>query len=64
MQNIDRSLRLRTQTFLRADKCDVADLAALCDPATDLADYPLAATAEKGVLIYDCPALLPRYVLM
>ena len=28
--------------------------------STDRADYPLAARVEKGVLVYDCPALLPR----
>ncbi len=60
MQKIDRSLHLTRRTFLRAENCDAADLAALCEAETDLADYPLAATAEKGVLIYDCPALLPR----
>ncbi|CAN1560927.1 COG5285 Protein involved in biosynthesis of mitomycin antibiotics/polyketide fumonisin [Paracoccaceae bacterium] len=60
MQKIDRSLHLRSRTFLRADNCDVADLAAICEVATDVTDYPLAATAEKGVLIYGCPTLAPR----
>ena len=60
MQKIDRSLHLRRRTFLRAEDCDVADLATLCDVATDPSDYPLAARVDKGVLIYDCPSLLPR----
>jgi ectoine hydroxylase-related dioxygenase (phytanoyl-CoA dioxygenase family) len=60
MQKRDRSLHLRARTYLRAEDCDVADLATLCEAATDPADYPLAATVAKGVLIYDCPALLPR----
>jgi ectoine hydroxylase-related dioxygenase (phytanoyl-CoA dioxygenase family) len=59
MQKPDRSLHLTRRTFLRPQDCDVADLADLCEVATDPADYPLAARVEKGVLIYDCPALLP-----
>ncbi len=58
MQKPDRSVQLTRRTFLRADDCNVADLAALCDSAIDPADYPLAAKVEKGVLVYDCPALL------
>jgi len=60
MQKADRSLHLRARTFLRAENCDVADLAALCGQKTDRADYPLAADLAKGVLVYDCPALLPQ----
>jgi len=60
VQGIDRSHRLRSRAFLRAEDCDLADLAALCAEGIDCADYPLAARVEKGVLIYDCPALLPR----
>jgi ectoine hydroxylase-related dioxygenase (phytanoyl-CoA dioxygenase family) len=60
MPKIDRSLQLRASTFLKAEDCDVADLAALCSVPTDRADYPLAADLAKGVLIYDCPSLLPR----
>jgi ectoine hydroxylase-related dioxygenase (phytanoyl-CoA dioxygenase family) len=60
MQKIDRSIHLRSRTFLKAEGCDVADLAALCAAPTDPADYPLAADLAKGVLIYDCPTLLPR----
>jgi ectoine hydroxylase-related dioxygenase (phytanoyl-CoA dioxygenase family) len=32
----------------------------LCGAVSDPADYPLSAAVEKGVLVYDCPALLPR----
>jgi ectoine hydroxylase-related dioxygenase (phytanoyl-CoA dioxygenase family) len=60
MQQRDRSLHLLRRGFLRSEDCDLADLAALCERATDPADWPLAARVEKGVLIYDCPALLPR----
>lgn len=60
MQKHDRSLHLTRRTYLRAEDCDVADLAALCGAATDPADYPHAVRVEKGVLIYDCPALMPR----
>jgi ectoine hydroxylase-related dioxygenase (phytanoyl-CoA dioxygenase family) len=60
MQKLDRSLHLRARTYLRAEDCDVADLAALCGTATDPADYPLASSVAKGVLLYDCSTLLPR----
>lgn len=60
MQKRDRSLHLTRKTYLRAEDCDLSDLASLCKAVTDPADYPLAARVEKGVLIYDCPALLPR----
>ncbi|WP_103257425.1 phytanoyl-CoA dioxygenase family protein [Tabrizicola aquatica] len=60
MQKRDRSLHLTRKTYLRAEDCDLSDLASLCDAVTDPTDYPLAARVEKGVLIYDCPALLPR----
>jgi ectoine hydroxylase-related dioxygenase (phytanoyl-CoA dioxygenase family) len=60
MQKRDRSLHLLRDTFLQAEDCDVADLAALCEVATDPENYPLAAKVEKGVLVYDCPQLLPR----
>jgi ectoine hydroxylase-related dioxygenase (phytanoyl-CoA dioxygenase family) len=60
MQKRDRSLHLTRRTFLRADDCDLSDLAALCETATDPADWPHAARVDKGVLVYDCPALLPR----
>lgn len=60
MQKINRSPPLSRQTFMRAEDCDLADFAALCEAPTDRADYPLAADLAKGVLIYDCPALAPR----
>lgn len=56
MQMADRGRKV----FLGAEDCDVADLAALCEQGTDRADWPLAAAVEKGVLVYDCPSLLPR----
>jgi ectoine hydroxylase-related dioxygenase (phytanoyl-CoA dioxygenase family) len=60
MQKRDRSLDLTRQTFLRAEDCTLSDLATLCEAGTDPVDYPLAARVEKGVLVYDCPALLPQ----
>jgi ectoine hydroxylase-related dioxygenase (phytanoyl-CoA dioxygenase family) len=60
MQQIDRSLHLTRQTYLRAEASDLADFAALCEQPTDRADYPLAADLVKGVLIYDCGALTQR----
>ncbi len=60
MQQIDRSLHLTRRTYLRAEECDLADFAALCEQPTDRADYPLAADLVKGVLIYDCAALTQR----
>lgn len=60
MQKIDRSRHLTRRTFLHADDCDLSELAALCGAVSDPADYPLSAAVEKGVLVYDCPALLPR----
>jgi len=60
MQKPDRSLQLTRKAYLRAEDCNVADLATLCQAGTNPADYPLAARVEKGVLVYDCPALLPR----
>ena len=43
--------------FLRTDDCNLADLAIFCATPTDPAGYPHAARVEKGVLVYDCPAL-------
>lgn len=60
MQKPDRSLHLTRKAYLRAEDCDLSDLAALCEAGTDPSDWPLAARVEKDVLIYDCPALLPR----
>ncbi len=53
MQGTDRA-------YLRAEDCDVTDLAALCSVETRRADYPLAAEIANGVLLYDCRALAPR----
>lgn len=60
MHLMERSTRLLSQTFLRAEDCDVNDLAAICSNVSSLDDYPHAAQLSKGVLIYDCPALAPR----
>lgn len=49
-----------TRLYWRAEDADIADFAALTATQTRLADWPHAAAVEKGVLIYDCPALLPR----
>jgi ectoine hydroxylase-related dioxygenase (phytanoyl-CoA dioxygenase family) len=60
MQQHDRSHHLLRENSLRADDCRLSDLAALCEKPANRADYPYAARVEKGVLIYDCPALLGR----
>jgi ectoine hydroxylase-related dioxygenase (phytanoyl-CoA dioxygenase family) len=60
MQKADRPLRQSRRSFLRAEDCNLADLAALCEAPTDRAEYPLAADLVKGVLIYDCAALAAR----
>jgi ectoine hydroxylase-related dioxygenase (phytanoyl-CoA dioxygenase family) len=44
-------------TFPSAAACDVGTLATLTARVTDSADYPLAVTVNKNVLIYDCNAL-------
>ena len=49
--------RRLTKIFLKADDCNVADLAALTSQTVNMADYPFAAAAEKNVLIYDCHAI-------
>jgi len=59
MQQLDRALHRTRRTHLRAEDCDLSELQALCQQPTDPADWPLADRVEKGVLIYDCPALLP-----
>ncbi len=46
--------------YLRAEDADIAAFAALTATPTRLADWPQASAVDKGVLIYDCPALLPR----
>jgi ectoine hydroxylase-related dioxygenase (phytanoyl-CoA dioxygenase family) len=47
------------RVYRKSADCDVADLAALTDQQTNLADYPFAAGVLKNVLIYDCNALRP-----
>lgn len=46
--------------YWRAEDADIADFAALTATETRLEDWPHASAVEKGVLIYDCPTLLPR----
>ena len=46
--------------YLRAEDADIAAFAALTATPTRLADWPQASAVDKGVLIYDCRALLPR----
>lgn len=48
------------RVYPRQDDIRIADLEALCDQVTDIAEYPYAISVEKGVPIYDAPALLPR----
>jgi len=60
MQMIDRQRQRAQRGYFATEDCDLADFAALCEAPTDLADYPLAAALEKGVLIYDCRALAPQ----
>jgi ectoine hydroxylase-related dioxygenase (phytanoyl-CoA dioxygenase family) len=59
---LDKSLTAtRTaRVYLRSEDADIADFAALTATETNLADWPHATAVDKGVLIYDCPALLPR----
>ena len=45
--------------YRRAEDVDIAELAALCDRQTTLADWPHAARVDKGVLVYDCARLRP-----
>lgn len=47
------------RVYRKSADCDVADLAALTDRQTNLADYPLAASVQKNVLIYECDTLRP-----
>ena len=56
----DRTQHLINQTYFTANSCDIEEFAALCQQKTDIADYPLAADLQKGVLIYDCAVLRAR----
>ena len=57
----DRSIAAAraARIFLPADKADIAAFAALTATLTRLADWPHASAVDKGILNYDCPALLP-----
>ena len=43
--------------WLRADDCDLDDFVAIVEQSTPLADYPHAATVDRGVLVYDSATL-------
>ena len=45
------------RTWFSAEGCNVADLIALVEMTTDLADYPHAAAIEHNVVVYDSDAL-------
>ncbi|MCH5642318.1 MULTISPECIES: phytanoyl-CoA dioxygenase family protein [unclassified Gordonia (in: high G+C Gram-positive bacteria)] len=42
---------------ITAEECRIDDFIALTDRTTDLADYPFAASTERGVLFYDAAAV-------
>lgn len=42
---------------ITAAECDIDEFAALLDQTIDLADYPYAASTERGVLFYDSAAV-------
>lgn len=48
------SARRAARVYLKAEDCSVADLAALTSQTVNLLDYPLAASVESNILIYDC----------
>ncbi|KOU73780.1 phytanoyl-CoA dioxygenase [Streptomyces sp. MMG1533] len=45
------------RAWLSEQDCDLADLRALVERSTDLADHPYAASVERNVLIYDSARL-------
>lgn len=47
-----------THEQLTEAACDIAELLAVLEQRTDLADFPLAAAVEQEVLVYDSAALL------
>jgi ectoine hydroxylase-related dioxygenase (phytanoyl-CoA dioxygenase family) len=55
----NKALLRAARVYRKSADCDAADLAALTDQQTNLTDYPLAADAQKNVLIYDCDRLRP-----
>ncbi len=57
MKTDNASVRRTAKIFLKADECDIADLAALTSRSVNRADYPFAVDARKNVLIYDCHAI-------
>ena len=57
MKTDNASVRRTVKIFLKADECDIADLAALTSRSVNKADYPFAADVQKNVLIYDCHAI-------
>ena len=59
MLNQSTAATRTSRVYLRAEDCRVEDLAALCSQTVSLSDYPFAADAQKNILIYDCPSLLP-----
>ena len=59
MLNQSTAATRTSRVYLRAEDCRVEDLATVCSQTVSLSDYPLAADAQKNILIYDCPSLLP-----
>ena len=57
MKTDNASMRRTAKIFLKADECDIADLAALTGRSVNRNDYPFAADVQKNVLIYDCHAI-------
>ena len=57
MKTDNASMRRTAKIFLKADECDIADLAALTSRSVNRNDYPFAADVQKNVLIYDCHAI-------
>lgn len=60
MRDESKAAARTARLYWRAEDADIAEFAALTATETRLEDWPHAAAVEKGVLIYDCPALLPR----
>jgi len=60
MRDTSKAAARTARLYWRAEDADIAEFAALTATETRLADWPHAAAVDKGVLIYDCPALLPR----
>jgi ectoine hydroxylase-related dioxygenase (phytanoyl-CoA dioxygenase family) len=56
----DLAVHRANRVFQTADGCELGELASLTSQTVNLADYPLAADAQKNILIYDCAALRDR----